>query len=47
MNRFYDSYDHYRSKVGCGRLESVWRTFAYEVLKWPDGLRPKGGSDEA
>lgn len=38
--KMWDSYDHYRHRVGCGRLEAWWRAFAYEVLKWPDGIRP-------
>lgn len=42
MYRFKDSYSHYRHQVGCKRIESIWRTFAYEILNWPDGIRSKG-----
>ena len=30
LGRFEDSYNHYRTKVGLGRIRSLYRTFYFE-----------------
>ncbi len=40
--RFTDSLYHYSVHVGIRNVFALyWRAFAYEVLRWPDGVRPK------
>lgn len=40
--RVDDSLYHYYAHVGIRRpLELYWRVFAYEILRWPDGVKPK------
>ena len=41
VDRWNDSVHHYYTHVGIRKLpELYWRCFAYEVLRWPDGIKP-------
>jgi len=41
--RIEDSLTHYYWDVGIRKPhELIWRVFAYEVLRWPDGIKPRG-----